>query len=171
MGERAAIANKNKADLFICIHVNANPVSSKISGSETFVLGLHKSEDNLEVEKRENSVTLLEEHDKKSYKNFDPNSPLAHILMANYQAAFMQTSLKLASKVEKNMAKIGHRSRGVKQAGFQVLWQTSMPGIYIETGYLTNEKDEELLTSESGQKKIAEAIFKALKVYKEEIEK
>ena len=133
--ERAAIANRSKADLFICVHVNANPYSSKIKGSETYVMGLHKTEENLELAKRENEVIFLEDNYKKNYKGYDLNSPMAHIMMANYQNAFMKKSLKLATKVEQNMKKVGHYSRGVKQAGFQVLWQTSMPSIYIETGY------------------------------------
>jgi N-acetylmuramoyl-L-alanine amidase len=169
--ERAAIANRNKADLFICVHVNANPYSSKIKGSETYVMGLHKTEENLELAKRENEVILLEDNYKKNYRGFDLNSPMAHIIMANYQSAYMKESLKLATKVEQNIKKTGHNSRGVKQAGFQVLWQTSMPSIYIETGYLTNSEDEATLTSEKGQDKLAEAVFKALKSYKAENEK
>jgi N-acetylmuramoyl-L-alanine amidase len=149
--ERGAIANRHKADLFICIHVNANPYSSKIYGSETYTMGLHKTEENLELAKRENGVILMEENYEKNY-DFDPNSPLAHIKMANYQ-------------------KSGRKSRGVKQAGFQVLWETTMPGIYIETGYLTNATDRKILESEEGHDKIAAAIVKALKIYKEEVEK
>ena len=169
--ERGNIANKHKADLFICIHVNANPYSSKIYGSETYTMGLHKTEENLELAKRENAVILLEDNYKKNYDGFDPNSPLAHIKMANYQNAFMRQSLSLASKIEKQFQKSGRKSRGVKQAGFQVLWETTMPGIYIETGYLTNSTDRKILGSEDGHDKIAEAIVKAIKVYKEESEK
>lgn len=171
LNERAAIANRNKADLFICIHVNSNPYSSKLSGSETYVMGLHKTQDNLELAKRENEVILLEENYKKTYKGYDPNSPIAHIMMSNYQSAFMNESLKLASKVEKNIKKVGHKSRGVKQAGFLVLWQTSMPSLLIETGYITNPSDRQLLESKTGQGKIADAIFNAVKSYKEEVEK
>ncbi|WP_337044029.1 N-acetylmuramoyl-L-alanine amidase family protein [Emticicia sp. 17c] len=168
--ERGEIANRNKADLFICIHVNANPYSSKIYGSETYTMGLHKTEENLELAKRENAVILMEDNYKKNY-DFDPDSPLAHIKMANYQNAFMKQSLNLASKVEKQFQKSGRKSRGVKQAGFQVLWETTMPGIYIETGYLTNSVDREILSTEAGQQKIAEAIVKAIRIYKEEAEK
>ncbi len=169
--ERGAIANRNKADLFICIHVNANPYSSKLSGSETYVLGLHKSEENLEIAKRENESILLEENYKKTYKGYDPTSPLSHIMMANYQSAYLKESLNLASKVEKEMRKVGHRSRGVKQAGFVVLWKTSMPSIYVETGYITNENDKKLLSTEAGHQKLANAIFNAIKSYKQELEK
>ncbi|AFK02089.1 cell wall hydrolase/autolysin [Emticicia oligotrophica DSM 17448] len=169
--ERAAIANRNKADLFICIHVNANPHSSKLSGSETYVMGLHKTEDNLALAMRENEVILMEDNYKKNYKGYDLSSPMANIMLANYQNAFMKESVKLASMVEKQMSKSGHRSRGVKQAGFQVLWQTAMPGIYVETGYLTNSTDKRILGSTDGQEKLAEAIFKAVKAYKESKER
>ncbi|CAH0995934.1 N-acetylmuramoyl-L-alanine amidase AmiC [Emticicia aquatica] len=168
--ERAAIANRNKADLFICIHVNANPYSSKLSGSETYVMGLHKTEENLELAMRENEVILMEDNYKKNYKGYDLSSPMANIMLANYQNAFMKESVKLASMVEKQISKVGHKSRGVKQAGFQVLWQTAMPGIYVETGYLTNATDKKILGTDSGQDKLADAIFKAVKVYKEEKE-
>ncbi len=169
--ERAAIANRNKADLFICIHVNANPYSSKLSGSETYVMGLHKSQENLELAMRENEVILMEDNYKKNYKGYDLNSPMANIMLANYQNAFMKESLRLASMVEKQFPKVGHKSRGVKQAGFQLLWQTAMPSIYVETGYLTNTADKKILGTDSGQEKLAEAIFKAVKAYKEEKEK
>lgn len=169
--ERAAIANRNKADLFICIHVNANPYSSKLSGSETYVMGLHKSQENLELAMRENEVILMEDNYKKNYKGYDLNSPMANIMLANYQNAFMKESLRLATMVEKQFLKVGHKSRGVKQAGFQLLWQTTMPSIYVETGYLTNVADKKILGASSGQDKLADAIFKAVKAYKEEKEK
>jgi N-acetylmuramoyl-L-alanine amidase len=169
--ERAAIANRNKADLFICIHVNANPYSSKLSGSETYVMGLHKSQENLELAMRENEVILMEDNYKKNYKGYDLNSPMANIMLANYQNAFMKESLTLASMVEKQFSKVGHKSRGVKQAGFQLLWQTAMPSIYVETGYLTNTTDKKILGTSTGQDKLADAIFKAVKAYKEEKEK
>ncbi len=167
--ERAAIANKNKADLFICIHVNSNP-SSKLRGSETYVMGLHKSQENLELAMRENEVILMEDNYKKNYKGYDLSSPMANIMLSNYQNAFMKESLALASFVEKQMSKIGHQSRGVKQAGFQVLWQIAMPGIYVETGYLTNSKDKKILSTDTGQEKIADAIYKAIKAYKKQKE-
>jgi N-acetylmuramoyl-L-alanine amidase len=142
-----------------------------LSGTETYVLGLHKTEDNLELAKRENEVILMEENYKKTYKGYDPNSPLAHIMMSNFQNAFMKQGISLASKVEKQVTKKGHKSRGVKQAGFIVLWQTSMPAVLVETGYITNTSDRNFLSSENGKEKIAEAIFQALKAYKEEVEK
>ncbi|MCA0364978.1 MAG: N-acetylmuramoyl-L-alanine amidase [Bacteroidetes bacterium] len=169
--ERAAIANRNKADLFISIHCNANPHSKSLRGTETYVMGLHKTQENLDLAKAENNVILYEDNYKKSYKGFNPNSPLAHIMLANYQNAFMSQSLDFAAKVEKNMAKQGHSSRGVKQAGFIVIWETTMPSVLVETGYLTNATDKALLGSDSGREKIATAIYKAFKEYKTDFEK
>lgn len=163
--ERAAIANRNKADLFISIHCNANN-SSKISGTETYTMGLHKSQANLELAKRENNVILLEDNYKKSYKGFDPNSPLAHIMLANYQSAFMEQSLNFATRVEQKFAESGNKSRGVKQAGFLVIWETTMPSVLIETGYLSNPHDRAILDTPSGRQKITNSIFEAFKSYK-----
>lgn len=167
--ERANIANRNKADLFISIHCNAFKNTS-VSGTETYTMGLHKSEANLELAKRENNVILLEDNYAKSYKGFNPNSPLAHIMLANYQSAFMDQSIRFASKVESKMTTFGHKSRGVKQAGFLVIWETTMPSVLIETGYLTNPHDRAILDSPAGREKISNAIFEAFKTYKEEVE-
>ncbi len=164
--ERAAIANRNKADLFISIHCNAN-TKSHIKGTETYVMGLHKSQDNLDLAKKENNVILLEDDYKKTYKGFNPESPLAHIMLANYQHAFMTQSTNFAAKVEKHFDKVnGLRSRGVKQAGFLVIWETTMPSVLIETGYLSNADDSRVLASAEGREEIAEAIFKAFEEYK-----
>jgi N-acetylmuramoyl-L-alanine amidase len=167
--ERANIANRSKADLFISIHCNAFK-NSNVSGTETYTMGLHKTEANLELAKRENNVILLEDNYAKSYKGFNPNSPLAHIMLANYQSAFMEQSIRFASKVETKMKEHGHTSRGVKQAGFLVIWETTMPSVLIETGYLSNPKDREKLDSEKGRENISNAIFKAFKSYKLEVE-
>lgn len=168
--ERSAIANRNKADLFISIHCNSHP-SSKFAGTETYTMGLHKTSENLDVAKRENSVILQETDYKKTYNGFNPNSPLAHIMMANYQNTFMMNSIKLAQKVERQFKKQTNRtSFGVKQAGFLVLWETAMPSVLIEAGFLTNDKEEKYLASKEGQEEVAQAVFKAFKLYKEEIE-
>ena len=164
--ERAAIANRNKADLFISIHCNAN-TKSHIKGTETYVMGLHKTQDNLDLAKKENNVILLEEDYKKTYKGFNPQSPLAHIMLANYQHAFMAQSTLFASKVEKHFENVsGMRSRGVKQAGFLVIWETTMPSVLVETGYLSNPDDAKVLASESGREELATAIFNAFEEYK-----
>ena len=171
LAERAAIANRNRADLFISIHVNANPHSKAINGTETYTLGLHKTEGNLDVARRENAVILKEDNYEQKYKGFNPNSPLAHIMLANYQHAFMASSINFAEKVERSFKHNADRkSKGVKQAGFVVLWRTTMPSVLVETGYLTNVEEEKYLASADGQEAISEAIFKAFAQYKEEIE-
>ncbi len=170
LNERAGIANRNLADLFISIHCNAAS-SPGAYGTETYVMGLHKSDANLELAKRENNVILLEENYKKSYKGFDPNSPLAHIMLANYQSAYLSQSMDFASRVEEQFARNGNKSRGVKQAGFLVIWETTMPSVLIETGYLSNASDARKLGTESGRENIAEAIYKAFDSYKSDLER
>lgn len=168
--ERGEIANRHKADLFISIHCNANP-SRVPYGTETFVMGLHKSDDNLEVAKRENGSILQEEGYKKNYKGFDPSSPLAYIMLTNYQNAFLASSLSFATKVEREFKRYADRlSRGVKQAGFIVLWKTTMPSVLVEVGFLSNRKEEKFLDSEEGQDKISESIVRAFAKYKEEMD-
>jgi N-acetylmuramoyl-L-alanine amidase len=168
--QRAAIANKNKADLFISIHCNSNKVKS-VRGTETYVMGLHKTQENLDLAKSENSSILFEEDYNRTYKGYNPKSPLAHIMMANYQNAFMKQSMDFAAKVEKNIGKMGFKSRGVKQAGFIVIWETTMPSVLIESGYLTNATDSNFLGSGQGRETVASAIFKAFEEYKHQVEK
>jgi N-acetylmuramoyl-L-alanine amidase len=171
LSERSAIANRNKADLFISIHVNASPNSKVIHGTETYTMGLHKTEGNLDVAKRENAVILQEANYKQTYKGFNPESPLAHIMLANYQHAFMGSSINFAEKVEHCFRKEADRkSHGVKQAGFLVLWRTTMPSVLVETGYITNREEEDYLASEDGQAEIAASIYKAFAQYKDEME-
>ncbi|GAB4015041.1 hypothetical protein GCM10028773_03690 [Spirosoma koreense] len=169
--ERGAIANRNRADLFISIHCNASPSSSRVYGTETYTLGLHKTERNLDVARRENAVILQEKNYQQTYKGFDPNSPLATIMLANYQHAFMGSSINFAEKIEKSFRHNADRkSNGVKQAGFIVLWKATMPSVLIESGYLTNPAEENFLRSDEGQEAISEAIYKAFARYKQEIE-
>ena len=167
---RTEIANKNGADLFVSVHCNwlSRP---EIHGTETYVMGLHKSVDNLNVAKRENSVILLEEDYQQTYDGYDPTSPESHIIFSLYQSAYLQNSLSLATKVEEQFKKrAGRRSKGVKQAGFWVLWKTSMPSILVETGYLSNVKEEKDLNDELKQDYIASAIFRAFRDYKKELD-
>ena len=172
LGERSAFANRNNADLFISIHCNATPRSRSVRGTETFVMGLHKTEGNLEVAKRENSVILQETNYKQKYKGFDPNSPLAHIMLANYQSAFISSSLRLSDHIEKKFQSIsGRDSRGVKQAGFLVLWRTAMPCVLVETGFLSSPDEERYLGSEDGQEEVAKSIMQAFKAYKNEMDR
>ncbi len=169
--ERGAIANRNRADLFISIHCNASPSSSQVHGTETYTLGLHRTESNLDVARRENAVILQEANYQQTYKGFDPNSALATIMLANYQHAFMATSISFAEKIEHNFRTTAdRRSNGVKQAGFIVLWKTTMPSVLVESGYLTNPSEEDFLASADGQDQITTAIYNAFAQYKREIE-
>ncbi len=170
LDERAEIANKAKADLFICIHANA--VSrEEIYGTETYVMGLHKSEGNLEVAKRENSVILLDNNYQERYEGFDPESPESNILFSLTQSAYQESSLRFAEKVESQFKnRVGRKSHGVKQAGFWVLWRTSMPSVLIEVGFLTNKKEEWFLSETQGQELIASGIYRAFKEYKAQVE-
>jgi len=162
---RAQIANENQADLFICIHCNSGPKAAY--GAETFVMGLHKTDDNLSVARRENAVILQEDNYENRYDGFDPNSPEAHIVFSLYQNAYLYQSLYFAEKLQhefKHQAK--RHNRGVKQAGFLVLYRTTMPSVLIETGFLTNEEEERYLKSDAGQDQMAFSIMRAFQQYK-----
>jgi N-acetylmuramoyl-L-alanine amidase len=168
--ERTEIANRNKANLFISIHCNANP-KTEVNGTETYTMGLHKTDGNLAVAKRENEVILLEDNYTKNYDGFDPKSPEANIIFSLYQNAYVSQSLRLASIIEKEVKiKTDHVERGVKQAGFLVLWKTAMPSVLVETGFLSNTAERKYLNSTGGQSEIANGIFEAFKKYKDEFE-
>ena len=170
LNERAEIANRAKADLFICIHANSAP-RKETHGTETYVMGLHVTEQNFSVSRRENSVMLLDENYKEKYEGFDPSSPESYILFSLAQSAFQESSLKLAEKVEKQYRSGAVRaSRGVKQAGFWVLWKTTMPSILTEVGFLTNPNEEAYLSSPEGQDAIAVSLFRAFREYKTQME-
>jgi N-acetylmuramoyl-L-alanine amidase len=166
--ERARIANDNNADLFISIHCNS--VGSRTAiGTETFVMGLHRNQANLEVARRENKAILYEDDYLETYDGFDPNSPEASIIFTLYQNAHLEQSLQIASLIQQQFRDRARRvDRGVKQAGFLVLYNLTMPGILVEAGFLSNPREEEYLMSETGQSHIASAIFRALRYYKEE---
>ena len=178
--ERATIANNAKADLFICIHANSacyfdkkkkkEMCNKETKGAETWVMGLNKSEANLEVSKRENEVVLLEKDYTKQYDGFDPNSPEANIIFSLYQNAFLDQSLKMASYIQQEFTKNGRNNRGVKQAGFLVLYKTTMPSILVETGFLSHPDEERYLNSDKGQTETAQAIYHAFKSYKHSVE-
>jgi N-acetylmuramoyl-L-alanine amidase len=169
---RASIANKNDADLFISIHCNAVASNTeRIHGTETYVMGTHTSQGNFEVAKRENSVILLEDNYEERYEGFDPSSPESLILFSLYQKAYFENSLNLADKVEEQFSKrVGRTSHGVKQAGFWVLWRTAMPSVLVEVGFLSNPKEERYLNDDLGQVYLASAIFRAFRDYKAELE-
>ncbi len=163
--KRAEIANKNNADLFISIHVNSAP-NKKAYGTETYIMGLHKSEDNLQVAIKENSAALLEDNYKQNYEGIDPKSPETYIIMTLYQNAYRDYSLKFARFVQDQFRlRAKRRDLGVKQAGFLVLWKTTMPAVLIEVGFISNPKEELYLNTDYGQSIIASAIYRAVKDY------
>ena len=170
LDKRADIANKAKADLFVSIH--ANSVSDpKIYGTETFVLGLHRSQENLEVAKKENSVIILEEDYTVKYEGFDPNSTESYIIFELMQNIYLDQSIEAASILQDQFEqRAGRFNRGVKQAGFLVLRKTVMPGILVEIGFLSNRNEEKYLESEEGQNYIASAIFRSIRDYKQRFE-
>lgn len=168
--KRAQIANQNKADLFISIHCNSSANKSAY-GAETFVLGLHRSEENLEVAKKENAAILLEDDYTDKYDGFDPNSPESNIIFSLFQNAFIDQSLLFSQKIQSQIiSKLGLFDRGVKQAGFWVLYKTAMPSVLIEIGFISNKNEELIIGSEEGTTKTAQAIFNAFRTYKEKVE-
>jgi N-acetylmuramoyl-L-alanine amidase len=169
--KRADIANKAKADLFISIHVNASP-NTKAQGTDTWVMGLHKSEENLEVAKRENQVILVEEGNSSQYMGLDPNATESYIIFNLMQNVFLEQSLSYAASVQAQFKdRASRKDRGVKSAPFLVLWNTAMPSVLIETGFISNPDEERYLMSEEGQAVIASAIFRAFRDYKQRVER
>ncbi len=169
LSERAAIANRNNADVFVSIHCNSTGTPNSAYGAETFVMGESKNEKNLEVAKKENAAILLEDNTD-AYNNFDPNSTEAYILFSLSQSLYQSQSLDLADKVQKQFASKGRHNRGVQQAGFLVLWKTSMPSILVELGFINHAKEEQFLNSEKGQTQLALALYRAFEEYKREFE-
>jgi N-acetylmuramoyl-L-alanine amidase len=165
--ERANIANRAKADLFICIHANAG--SNVAYGTETYVLGLHRTEAQQRVAERENSIIALEDDKGAKYKDFDM-SPDAIIAKQLQLAVFLDHSILFATNLQKEFKRIGRYDRGVKQAGFLVLYKTTMPSVLIETGFLTNPTEENFLGKNDGQEKMANSMFKAFENYKNQLE-
>lgn len=162
---RAKIANNHHADLFISFHCNANDNHSA-HGVETYVMGLSKSEKNLAVARAENSAMLKEEGYKENYAGFNPDSPESAVMFSLYSSAYLNNSILLADKVQKNLVGVTHLlDRGVKQAPYWVLWSVSMPSILIEMGFLSNPTEEKFLTDEQHKKEIADAIYRGFAAY------
>lgn len=162
---RAGIANDAQADLFLSIHCNYAPNKPHVVGTETFVMGLHKQASNLEVVKRENSVIEFED-EQQSYADLDPNSPIGHIILQARQDANLEQSIEVASYIQDQFThKLKRNNRGVKQAGFLVLYQTTMPSALIELGFLSNKEEEAYCMSDDGQNELANAITKAIGQY------
>lgn len=183
LNERAAIANRNKADIFICVHCNSACVRKKdkngkyhdvcnetAHGSATYVMGLHKTDGNLDVAKRENDAVLLEDNYQKNY-NLDINSDEAEIIFSTYQNEYLEESMRFAQLCQEQFSSTaGRDDDGVKQAGFLVLWKTSMPSVLIETGFLSNPQEEKFLSLDKGQNHMAASIFRAFRRWKDELE-
>ena len=169
--DRAKIANKNNADVFISVHCNATPQDPTTYGTETYTMGLHTSRYNLEVAKRENSVILMEDDYRDNYQGFNPQLPESLILFSLCQNANNENSLRLAQNIQHQFEnRVGRKSRGVKQAGLLVLWQTTAPSVLVEVGFITHPQEEKYLNSQSGQSYIASGIFRAFRDYKNELE-
>jgi N-acetylmuramoyl-L-alanine amidase len=168
--DRPAIANRNNADLFISIHANWAK-SKNIRGTETYVMGPAKDEQNLEVAMKENEVILLENDYSTSYEGFDPKSPESYIMFTLMQNIFLEQSTGLASKIQTQYKeKNSRQDRGVKEAGFWVLFNTTMPSVLTETGFITNPDEEKFLNSTEGQEKIASSIYNACSEYLADID-
>lgn len=170
--ERARIANRNNADLFISIHCNSVAKSPGTAGVETFVMGEHRNNANLNVAKRENASILYESDAESNYDGFDPNSTEAYIAFSFIQSEFKQHSLEFAELVQNEMVNNAKRKdRGVQQAGFLVLYKTAMPSVLVELGFITNSADEAYMLSADGQESLASAIGRAFCTYKTNYEK
>lgn len=163
--ERAEFANRNKADLFISIHANWGSLKT-IKGTETFVMGLAKDKQNLEVAMKENEVILLEEDFTTKYEGFDPKSPESYIIFTLMQNVYQEQSTKLASMIQNQFrTRVNRVDRGVKQEVFWVLYMTTMPSVLVETGFITSPEEEKFLNSKEGQEYMASAIFRACRDY------
>ncbi|WP_264524596.1 N-acetylmuramoyl-L-alanine amidase family protein [Flavobacterium sp. N502536] len=167
--ERANIANRANSNIFVSIHCNANK-NTAADGTETYVMGLSKVASNLEAAKKENSVITLEKDYKRKYEGYDPNSPESMVGMTLMQEEYLDNSISLASKIEDNFDKLGKKLRqgGVKQAPFMVLHKAYMPRVLVETGFVSNPTEGNILNSEEGQNDIAKAIAEAILSYKSE---
>jgi N-acetylmuramoyl-L-alanine amidase len=170
LNRRAQYANDMKADLFISIHCNANNNHS-LKGAETYVMGLHKTQANLEIAKTENASILLESDYASRYDGFNPNTDESYITFSMFQDAYLEQSMEFAAEVQKQFEeKVGMNDRGVRQAGFLVLYKTTMPSVLIETGYLSNPAEETFMVTDKGQEYIASAIFRAFRTFKQNVE-
>ncbi|MCM1449605.1 MAG: N-acetylmuramoyl-L-alanine amidase [Clostridiales bacterium] len=172
LNDRAQIANDAHGDLFVSIHVNSvakkNRKRRSIAGAEVYTLGLHRSDDNLAVAMRENSVMSLEADNAETYQGFDPESSESYIIFELSQSKHMDQSIEMAELVQRELvSKAGRSDKGVRQAGFWVLWATSMPSILIELDFICNPTQEKFLNSTDGQRRLADAIFEGFKAYKE----
>ena len=172
LNERADIANKANANLFISIHTNSISKKSYISGAEVYTFGVTRIQENLDVAKRENSVILLEENYEQKYEGFDPNSAESYIIFEFMVNLYAEQSINFAGMVQKELVKTAKRgNRGVKQAGYLVLRKSSMPRILIELDFISSPEAENYLLGSTGQKSLARAISNAFSEYKREFDR
>ena len=167
LNERANIANRANADLFISVHTNALPAGKIARGFETYTLGMHRAKDNLDVAMRENSVISMEKDYQQRYQGFDPRSSESYIIFEFIQGKNMERSVELARMIQRGVCDGANRpDKGVHQAGFLVLRETSMPGCLIELGFITTPDEERLLNNDSRVDDIARGIYEAFAKYK-----
>lgn len=172
LDQRIKLANDIAADLFVSIHCNSVSIKGRAHGAETYVMGLHSSEENLEVAKRENASILLEEDYQNKYDGFDPYSIEGHILLSALQNAHLLQSIEAAQYVQDQLSVMTTlRDRAVKQAGFVLLRKATMPSILVEAAFLSDPENEKLITSNAGKVKIAHALAKGIINYAQENEK
>lgn len=167
LDKRAQIANNAKADLFISIHTNSVARGRTVRGTETYTLGLHRTDDNLEVAKKENSVILIENDYEQRYAGFNPNSAESYIIFEFLQDKNMEKSVDFATQIQRQFKNTAKRiDKGVHQAGFLVLRETTMPGVLVELGYISTPDEERYLLSEAGTSDLAKSIYQAFANYK-----
>lgn len=173
LDKRTAIANRAKANLFISIHTNSTAAKvTNVSGADTYILGLARSEESLDVAKRENSVILMEDDYTVKYEGFDPKSPESYIIFEFMSNKYMEQSLQFSELVQSSFRNLAKRNdRGVRQAGFLVLRKTSMPSVLIELGFINNPIEAKFLSSSAGQRSMASAIYAGFKRYKGDFDK
>jgi N-acetylmuramoyl-L-alanine amidase len=173
--ERIAVANDNKADLFISIHCNSMPITKKgqntaAQGTETFVSGFHRLGQQ-DVAVRENASLLLEENYKENYQGFDPNDPESYIIFSLMKNQYRDQSIRLARFVQEEFSSVGRTDRGVKEQGLAVLATAGMPAILTEIGFISNPEEEKYMNSSYGQSEIVKNLLNAIKKYKTQLEK
>lgn len=167
LNQRAEIANKAKADLFISIHTNSTAAKIGPQGTETYTLGVHRAADNLEVAKRENGVIVLEKNFEERYEGFDPKSSESYIIFELMQDMYMEKSVELARNIQQHFKTTAQRKdKGVHQAGFLVLRATSMPSVLVELGFINNPTEERFLQSKTGCAALAKSIYNGFIKYK-----
>ncbi len=170
LAERADVANRNKADIFISIHSNSIR-DKRFSGAETWVLGQSMDEANLQVAMKENAVITYEKDYQTKYEGYDPNSVESFIIFSLMQNTYLKQSTEFASMIQNQFRdRVGRKDRGVKQAGFVVLWRTTMPSVLVELGFVSNAEEEKYLLTQTGQDYLASAIYRAFRDYKQTID-